>query len=121
MIRGDEKEHYIKLAEYGGELRDRNPGSEFRIQNNLLHFERAFISVAACKNGFLSRCRPIISIDGCFIKESYEGQILSAIGIDANDCIYPIAYVVVESECMDSWAWFLFILKQQLGIIETKY
>ena len=33
------------------------------------------------------------------------------VGIDGNNGIYPLAYVVVEAECKSSWLWFL----QNLG------
>ncbi|KAL4360820.1 hypothetical protein GQ457_04G023860 [Hibiscus cannabinus] len=33
----------------------------------------------------------------------YQGWLLAAVGIDANDCIYPLAFAVVESETRDSW------------------
>jgi len=44
---------------------------------------------------------------------------LTAVGIDPNDCIYPIAYGVVEVECLESWRWFLQTLKEDLGIQNT--
>ena len=53
----------------------------------------------ACKNGFRAACRPIIGLDGCFVKGPHKGQLLAAIGIDPDNAIYPIAYAVVESEC----------------------
>ena len=44
---------------------------------------------------------------------------MTAVGIDPNDCIYPIAMAVVEVECKDSWLWFLNTLKSDLGIEST--
>ncbi|CAD6250204.1 unnamed protein product [Miscanthus lutarioriparius] len=44
---------------------------------------------------------------------------LTAIGIDPNDCIYLIAFGVVEVESLAAWKWFLETLKQGLGIENT--
>jgi hypothetical protein len=41
------------------------------------------------------------------------------VGIDPNDCIYPIALAVVEVESKASQKWFLKTLKQDLGIVNT--
>jgi hypothetical protein len=38
----------------------------------------------------------MICIDGCHIKTKFKGQLLTAIGIDPNDCIFPIAMGLVE-------------------------
>ncbi|KAL3502854.1 hypothetical protein ACH5RR_037303 [Cinchona calisaya] len=50
---------------------------------------------------------PIIGLDRCFLKGPFGGQLLSTIGRDGNDNIYPIALAVVEAEMYDSWRWFL--------------
>jgi hypothetical protein len=47
------------------------------------------------------------------------GQLLTAVGIDPNDCIFPIAMAVVEVESMKTWTWFLQSLKQDLKIDNT--
>jgi len=65
------------------------------------------MSLDACKRGFMVACRPVISLDGCHIKTKYGGQLLIAVGMDPNDCIYPIALEVVEVESLASWKWFL--------------
>jgi hypothetical protein len=65
------------------------------------------MSLEACKRGFLEGCRPIIFIDGCHVKTRYTGQLLCAVGIDPNDCIFPIAIVAVEVEATINWTWFL--------------
>ncbi|XP_016199919.1 uncharacterized protein LOC107640929 [Arachis ipaensis] len=60
-------------------------------------FERIYICLDACKWSFMV-CRPMIGLDGCFIKTPYGDQLLIAIGWDPTDQILPIAYVVVEAE-----------------------
>ncbi|KAL4329681.1 hypothetical protein AHAS_Ahas13G0324400 [Arachis hypogaea] len=58
----------------------------------------------------------MIDLDGCFIKTPYGGQLLTAIGWESNDQIFPISYIVVEAETKDSWTWFLLNLCDDLGV-----
>ncbi|GJS83998.1 mutator type transposase [Tanacetum coccineum] len=44
------------------------------------------------------------------------GQILTAVRVDANNEIYPVAYAIVEAESKASWCWFLNLLGEDLGI-----
>lgn len=44
------------------------------------------------------------------------GIILSAVGIDGNNGVYPFAYAVVEKEKKKTWLWFLGLLLEDLGI-----
>ncbi|KAK8659317.1 hypothetical protein V6N13_029523 [Hibiscus sabdariffa] len=60
--------------------------------------------------------RPLICLDGCFLKGHYQGWLLAAVGIDANDCIYPLAYAAVECENRESWSWFLRLLETDLEL-----
>ena len=71
------------------------------------------------REAFLSACRTFFCLDGCHIKTKTGGILLTAVGIDPNDCIYPIAMAVVEVECKESWKWFLNTLKDDLGIQNT--
>ncbi|KAK2652916.1 hypothetical protein Ddye_012772 [Dipteronia dyeriana] len=41
-----------------------------------------------------------------------------AIGIDADNSYYPIAYAIVEKECYITWFWFLSLLKVDLKLDE---
>ncbi|KAK8675567.1 hypothetical protein V6N13_033633 [Hibiscus sabdariffa] len=50
------------------------------------------------------------------LRSTNPGTTTISIGIDANDCIYPLAYGVVESENMCSWHWFVEILQIDLEI-----
>ena len=53
------------------------------------------------------------------LKPKHGGQLLTAVGIDPNECIYPIAMGVVEVESTSTWKWFLATLKNDLNIINT--
>jgi hypothetical protein len=118
-VYGDEDEQYNLLWDYGNEIRRSNPNSSFFLNLEVSHFSTYYMSLDACKRGFMAACRPLICLDGCHLKTKYGGQLLTAVGIDPNDCIYPIAFAVVEVESKASWIWFLETLKKDLGIINT--
>lgn len=65
--------------------------------------ERLYVCLDPLKQGFK---RPLICLDGCFLKGIYGGQLLVAIGIDANNGFYPIACDVVEAHSKFSWVFF---------------
>ena len=118
-IYGDEIAQYDMLWDYGQELRTSNPGSKFFLNLQNMCFHTCYLSFDACKRGFLSGCRPIIFLDGCHIKTKFGGHLLTAVGINPNDCIYPIAMAIVEVESRASWGWFLNTLKEDLLIDNT--
>ncbi|KAL6210333.1 hypothetical protein ACLB2K_015566 [Fragaria x ananassa] len=75
-----------------------------------------YICFQACKDGWMKGCRPLIGLDGCHIKRHHPGQLLTAIGIYANNGIFPIAYAMVERESEETWTWFLEYLHQDVKI-----
>ncbi|KAL0409367.1 UNVERIFIED_CONTAM: hypothetical protein Sradi_1871100 [Sesamum radiatum] len=120
---GTDGEQYAMLWSYAEEIRNSNPGTTVKIKSKLVgglpQFKRLYICWGALKQGFLKGCRPIICLDGCHLKSSVGGILLSAVGIDANNCMYPFAYAVVEKEKKKSWLWFLEMLVQDLNITHS--
>ncbi|CAN1165423.1 hypothetical protein LINPERHAP2_LOCUS26143 [Linum perenne] len=120
MIHGEEGEQWGKLWDYKVELERTNPGSTVSIDYDGLTFKRIYICLDALKQGFLSGCRRFIGVDGCFLKQVRGWQLLSAVGVDGNRGMYPIAWVVVESETTESWDWFIGLLVPDLGITDSR-
>ncbi|PRQ55220.1 putative MULE transposase domain-containing protein [Rosa chinensis] len=69
------------------------------------------------KKGWTEGCRPIIGVDGCHLKTMHKGQLLTAVGIDGNNGMYPIAWAVVEKETREAWTWFFKFLKDDLCLV----
>ncbi|KAI3675948.1 hypothetical protein L1987_85544 [Smallanthus sonchifolius] len=63
--------------------------------------------------------REDLGLDGCFMKGPYPGQILTVVGVDANNGIYPVAFAIVEAETSNSWTWFLKCLGHDLDLQEN--
>ena len=78
-------------------------------------FKFLYVCFEAIKTGFLEGCRPFIGVDGCFLKGPYGGVMLSAVSLDGNRGILPIAFAIVDSECTESWKFFMDCLHQCIG------
>jgi len=61
-------------------------------------FRFLYICPGPLKKGFLDGCRRVISLDVCFLKGPWNGQIFVTVGGDANNQMYPIAWGVPQSE-----------------------
>jgi hypothetical protein len=115
------KGEYSRVYDYQAELLRSNPGSTIVVVLNpdiVLKkvFQRFYVCFDACKRGFLAACRRVVGLDGCFFKGATNGELLCAIGRDANNQMYPIAWAYVERESYDSWYWFLGLLQKDLNI-----
>ncbi|XP_017428843.2 uncharacterized protein LOC108336910 [Vigna angularis] len=118
QIEVDFKEQYRRLYDYANELLRANPSSTIKLkvepnEDNRI-FKRMYVCLKGCKDSFVS-CRPIIGVDGCFLKGKYGGELLTAVARDGNEQMCPLAYAVVEVENKDSWQWFLELLIDDLG------
>ncbi|RYR44093.1 hypothetical protein Ahy_A08g040465 [Arachis hypogaea] len=78
-IEGSEITQYARLRDYGNEILKTNPGSTIRIHTNPIPdsnplFLRIYVCFDACKKGFMGGCRPLIGLDGTFLRGYYGGQ-----------------------------------------------
>ncbi|MBA0735731.1 hypothetical protein Gogos_019547, partial [Gossypium gossypioides] len=78
-------------------------------------FQRFYTCFDALRRGFLVGCRPILGLDGCYLKGIVKRELLTTVARDANNQMFPLAWCVVEVESTTSWTWFLKILKRDIG------
>ncbi|XP_071729271.1 uncharacterized protein [Rutidosis leptorrhynchoides] len=122
-LEGDYHSQYSLLRDYLEELVKCNPGTRTKVvtepsnsNSRIRVFKRVYICLGALKRGFRALGRDLIGLDGCFMKEPARGQVLTAVGMDSNNGIYPVAYAIVEAENFNSWKWFLENLGEDLDL-----
>ncbi|XP_019257745.1 PREDICTED: uncharacterized protein LOC109235958 [Nicotiana attenuata] len=69
-------------------------------------------------NSYKELLRPIMVVDGCFLKAAYKGTILTASTQDGAGKILPLAYAIVDSENNKFWGWFFVQIKGTFGVRE---
>ena len=126
LLHGSMKDHYCKLGRYIEELKRSNTSSSFILQtsfnsrNDIPIFQRFFVCFDGLKRGFLTGCRPLLCIDASFLKTFLGGTLISAVAIDGNNQMFPVAWAVAEGENNDSWTWFLNNVKTCIGATDGK-
>ena len=61
------------------------------------HFKFCFMAFGASIEGW-KYCRPIIFVDGTFLKCKFGGILLTASSQDGNNQIFPLAFAIVDSK-----------------------
>ncbi|KAL8457748.1 hypothetical protein ACS0TY_035568 [Phlomoides rotata] len=90
-LRGTVGEHYAHLRPYCAELTRVDSDGRFEfLLDDFGQLQGFFIGFSGLKQGFLSGCRPIIGLDGCFLKTFLGGTLLTAVAKDGNNQMYPI-------------------------------
>ncbi|XP_017416555.1 uncharacterized protein LOC108327351 [Vigna angularis] len=109
---------YSRIYDYAHELLTRNPGSTVKVKvegnDGKPIFLRFYACLKGCKDSFVS-CRPIIGLDGAFLKGRHRGELLTTVARDANDQMMPLAYAIVEVENKETWTWFMELLIEDIG------
>nr|GEX29933.1 hypothetical protein [Tanacetum cinerariifolium] len=93
----------LKLWEYKQALIDSNPGTTYRLDvedtsAGKTYFKRMYICFKGLRDGWLASYRKVIGIDGCVLKHTYRGEVLTAMRMDTNNQMYHIAWDVVSAE-----------------------
>ncbi|XP_070025425.1 uncharacterized protein [Nicotiana sylvestris] len=123
---GDYKKEFARIYDYADMLRSTNRGSTVVVKTSKETipgkevFVGIYICLHACKVGWLEGCRNVIGFDGAFLKGVCKGELLSCIGKDGNNQMYPIAWAVVEKETKHTWSWFFRCLMHYLQLTESQ-
>ncbi|GJR74615.1 hypothetical protein Tco_0086980 [Tanacetum coccineum] len=91
------------INEYRHAILDSNPGSTCRLddeetESGHYYFKRIYVCFKGVKECWLAGCRKVIGLDGCFLKHTCRGELLVAMGRDANKQMYPIAWAAVKND-----------------------
>ncbi|KAM6595486.1 hypothetical protein CsatA_006010 [Cannabis sativa] len=119
-LRGKANESYRLLPGFLHMLQKTNPGTIVHMETEDDNsFKYLFVALDASIKGW-KKCKPIIVVDGTFLKSTYGGTLLSACTQDANGHIFPLAFSVVDSENNNSWQWFFTKVRETYGIREEQ-
>ncbi|GJT97323.1 pentatricopeptide repeat-containing protein [Tanacetum coccineum] len=114
-------DHYGYIRSYAKAILESNDGSTVRVGvtvnlDDQTYFDRFYVCFNGLKEGWKKGYRRVIALDGCFLKKPNVGEILTAIGRDGNNHIFPVAWAVVNVENKDNWSWFLELLGEDLEL-----
>ncbi|XP_077221273.1 uncharacterized protein LOC143855000 [Tasmannia lanceolata] len=93
------------LRAYCKEIEKTNPGSVARFCKLSDSFG-LFVAYDAPIRGFVHGCRPLVCLKASprCMKRPYV--LLYALGVDAQNELFPVAFGAVEAENRESWLWF---------------
>ncbi|KAF9598367.1 hypothetical protein IFM89_027255 [Coptis chinensis] len=115
-INGNYEEGYRLLPELCRQVQSKNPGTIARwfYTKNTREFVGVCIAFKASIDGWLEGCRPILGLDGSFLKGKYGGCCLFVIGLDAMNDLFPIGICICQGENKANWQMLLKLLKPNL-------
>ncbi|XP_042425723.1 uncharacterized protein LOC122013518 [Zingiber officinale] len=120
LVQGSVEQQFQQIRKYCAELKRSDAGATIVLKltedDEGPRFQRLYVCFLVCKQGFKNSCQRIIGVDGCFLKVEHGGQLLSVVGLDPNNNIFPICYAMVERGTKDSWTWFLHLLDEDIGV-----
>ncbi|XP_060968631.1 uncharacterized protein LOC133036152 [Cannabis sativa] len=117
-LRGNASDSYSLIPSFLHMVEKTNPGSFVdlkKIEDNSLLF--VFMALDASIKAW-GACKPIVVVDGTFLKVAYGGTLLCACTQDAAGHIFPLAFCVADSENDQSWKWFFKKFKEVYGVRE---
>ncbi|CAN1756291.1 hypothetical protein LINPERHAP1_LOCUS6085 [Linum perenne] len=121
LLEGTLEEGYKKLRPYVAALQNADPEGQFILEVDVraedkVTFKRMYTGFSSLFKGFLAGCQTIIGFDGCFLKGELPGMLLSAVGKDGDNGMFPLAWAVIEGETTSSWMWFVELVQGQLRL-----
>ncbi|XP_047250102.1 uncharacterized protein LOC124885891 [Capsicum annuum] len=111
IIRGTPEHGYACLPTFP-HMELLNSGSSYFIMVNRMDglFVYYFLAFEVCIRGYAHMIK-VIAVDGTHLYGNYGGVLLSAIGQDTENHIFPITFCVIDKENDASWTFFFQKLK----------
>ncbi|KAG5546675.1 hypothetical protein RHGRI_018746 [Rhododendron griersonianum] len=108
---GDYDASFDELRWYREAVKNSDPESVFEIEvdTETNRFKRLFVAFSACIYGF-KHLRPLLFVDGTFLKGNFKGSLLSASAKDGDKgtiLLFPLCIGVADSESNENWLWFM--------------
>ncbi|XP_062099711.1 uncharacterized protein LOC133805545 [Humulus lupulus] len=118
LARGNPDDSYQKLPMYLYMLKQANPGTITHILTDKEdRFKYIYIAFSNLIKGW-RYLRPIIVVDGTFLKNAHGGTLFSASTLDSNNNIFVLTFGIADSENDNSWLWFFSKLRDTYGELE---
>ncbi|XP_019241251.1 PREDICTED: protein FAR1-RELATED SEQUENCE 5-like [Nicotiana attenuata] len=115
FLRGHPADSNIKFPSYLYILEKTYPGSVVKLKKTDDDcFLYVFVAICTSISGW-KYCRPVVVVDGTFLKSAYRGIMLTTRTMDASGTILPLAYAIVDSENNASWKLFFELFKHSYG------
>ncbi|XP_019253841.1 PREDICTED: uncharacterized protein LOC109232528 [Nicotiana attenuata] len=115
FLRGHPAHSYSRLPSYLYILEKTYPGTVVKLKKTEDDcFLYAFVALSTSIMGW-EYCRPVVVVDGTFLKSAYRGIMLTTSTMDATGSILPLGYAVVDSENDVAWNWFFEQFKHAYG------
>lgn len=118
-IYGSMKKSFQYLFNFKAEVELRSPGSIVEVDakkiDGKIHFNRFFMALKPCIDGFLAGCRPYLSIDSTALNGRWRGHLASCTALDGHNWMFPVAIAFIDSETEENWTWFMSQLNSALG------
>lgn len=123
MLKKGYKDQFAHIRGYVEEIHSQNPDSIAFIDtypNDIGEdvFNRFYVCFNILMRQWVGSCRPIIGLDSTFLKVAVKGILLTVVGHDANNQIYPVPWTVVQYENADNWLWLVKQLKNDLNLAD---
>ncbi|KAL3652369.1 hypothetical protein CASFOL_002050 [Castilleja foliolosa] len=120
FIYGEHSKSWQLMPGYFHLLAKENPGTYTNFQTDDHDmFKYSFFALHASIKGFNEYCRPVIVVDGTFLKGKSKGVLFVAVTKDGNEQVFPLAFGLTDKEKDDSWVWFMQQLRNAFSCREN--
>ncbi|CAH9124769.1 unnamed protein product [Cuscuta epithymum] len=114
-LHGNYEKSYTQVPELCRQILASNPDSlvecKYDSENK---FQYLCVAFRCSMEGWRTGCRPLVGLDGCFLKGKYRGVCLTAISMDGNNGLFPLAVFICIKEDGENWDRFLALIAPEL-------